>query len=278
MQMLHDTHARTLRAALAQDFSRVSTTTALAVCEAAGLNPKARPSRIAQKESEALFKALNATKLMRPPTDCLSPIGEEQLETGLRKEVAADFYTVVTRPPTVYRGNPFQIEVAVAYAKPGNNTELNADDPARVMRFANRVPLLHMGGGCAITKAITGVNWKSYGLAQPRGSLPTGSFVILVHIASVWVPFTSESKDAVAHYPEIIKEITFALQECGRRMGTYLKRRKREAEAERKHQYMTRYIPHLAAGLKDVLDLSDKKEQSVITDLHSMLERTHLET
>jgi DNA topoisomerase-6 subunit B len=276
MQMLKDTKARTLRSALNQDFSRVSSATALRICEEAGLDPKARPSRIAQREAETLFKAITQTKLMRPPTDCLAPIGEDQILAGLRKEVDAEFYTAVTRVPAVYRGNPFQIEAAVAYVKRGEKGGA-ADSPARVMRFANRVPLLYMGGGCAVTKAVQGVNWKAYGLSQPRGSLPVGPLVVMVHIASVWVPFTSESKEAIAHYPEIIKEMTFALQECGRRLSGHLNKRKRQAEVERKRNYMTLYVPHLAAGLKGVLDLGDKKESEVVEKLNAMLERTRLD-
>ncbi|MFC1462428.1 DNA topoisomerase VI subunit B [Verrucomicrobiota bacterium] len=278
MQMLKASHARTLRSALNQDFSRVSSNAALQICKAAGLNPKAKPTRIAHRESEALFKAINETKLMRPPTDCLSPIGEDQIIAGLRKEISADFYTAVTRPPTVYRGNPFQIEVGLACAKPGEGSELGAEDPARIMRFANRVPLLYMAGACAISKAITAVKWKSYGLNQPRGSLPIGPVLIVVHMASVWVPFTSESKEAIAHYPQIIKEITFCLQECGRRLSTYLRRRHRQAETERKHNYMLLYIPHLAQGLKEILDLGDRQKSAVVKNLNKILEKTHLET
>ncbi len=278
MQMLKDTQARTLRAALNQDFSRVSSAAALKICEEAGLKPNARPSRIAHQESEALYKAINHTKLMRPPTDCLSPIGEEQIIAGLKKEIRADFYTAVTRAPSVYRGNPFQVEVGLAYAKAGENPELLADDPVRVMRFANRVPLLHMSGGCAVSKAVSGTNWKSYGLSQPKGSLPMGPMVIMVHMASVWVPFTSESKEAIAHYPEIIKEMTFALQEAGRRLSVFVRKRQRAAEQERKKDYILMYIPHLALGLKEILDLSDKQEKMVVNKLSDMLERTHLET
>ncbi|OVE75720.1 hypothetical protein BVX97_03675 [bacterium E08(2017)] len=277
MQMLKDSSARTIRAALAQDFSRVSNAAALKICETAGVSPKARPASIAHRESEALYKAINETKLMRPPTDCLSPIGEDQIIAGLKKEIEADFFTAVTRPPTVYRGNPFQVEVGLAYAKPGSNEDLAADDPVRVMRCANRVPLLYMGGACAMTKAISGVNWKTYGLQQPRGSMPLGPMVLMVHIASVWVPFTSESKEAVAHYPEIIKELSFCLQECGRRLSVYLRKRKREMEVERKKNYMALYIPHMALGLKEMLELSDRQEKALVKNLNDMLERTHLE-
>lgn len=277
MQMLKDTQTRTLRAALNQDFSRVSSRSALEICEQAGLNPSAKPAKIANRESEALFDAINQTKLMRPPMDCLSPIGEDQMLAGLKKEIEADFYTSVTRSPTVYRGNPFLVEVGLACAKPGESEELGSDDPVRVLRFANRVPLLYMAGGCAISKAITSVKWKSYGLNQPRGGMPVGPVVIAVHLASAWVPFTSESKEAIAHYPEILKELTFSLQECGRRLSIYINRRRRVAEAARKHQYITRYIPHLALGLKQVLDLGDRQESKIVTNLTTMLEKSRLE-
>ena len=278
IQMLKNTPARTLRAALIQDFSRVSSRTALEICERAGVEPKSSPTRIAHHESEALFKAISETKLMRPSTDCLSPIGEEQILAGLRKEVQADFYTSVTRPPSVYRGNPFQVEAGIAYARPGQNEDLGEQEPVRVLRFANRAPLLYMAGACAITKAIAAVNWRNYGLAQPKEAVPLGPMVLFVHMASVWVPFTSESKEAIAHYPEIIRELTFCVQECGRQLAVYLSRRRRQAELERKRSYIELYIPHLALGLKEILDLNDRQEAGIVSHLEKMLERTHLES
>lgn len=277
MQMLKDSRSRTLRGALQEDFSRVSARVALEICERAGLNPKANPTRVAHQEIEALYAAIQETKLMRPPMDCLAPIGEEQILAGLKKEFPADFYTAVTRSPEVYRGNPFLVEAGVAYARPGSNPELGAEDPVRVMRCANRAPLLYMSGACAMTEAMESVNWKAYGLPQPRGSLPAGPMVFFLHIASVWVPFTSESKEAIAHYPEIIKEMVFALQEVGRRLSVYLSKRRRAAEADRKRSYIEMYIPHLALGLKDILTLSDRQKEKVEDDLTRMLERTHLE-
>jgi len=98
-----------------------------------------------------------------------------------------------------------------------------------------------------------------------------------VHIASVWVPFTSESKEAIAHYPEIVREITFALQECGRRLSVHMSRRRRQIELEKKHSFISLYLPHLALGLKTILGLSDKDEAAVLGRLRKMLERTHLE-
>ncbi len=279
MQMLKDSEARTVRSALASDFSRVSDQTALQICERAGLNPKANPTRVAHQEAEALYKAIQETKLMRPPTDCLSPIGEEQIVAGLQKEIKADFYTAVTREPEVYRGNPFQIEVGMAYVRPEETKEqeMGQEEPVRVLRFANRVPLLYQPGACAITKAVIGVNWKAYGLNQPKGALPLGPLAIMVHMASVWVPFTSESKDAIASYEEILAEMTLALQECGRRLSVFLNKRRRDLEAARKRSYIELYIPHLALGLKDILQLKEREEEKIVHDLKRMLEKTHLD-
>ena len=277
MQMLKDSSARTLKGALQEDFSRVSARVALEICEKAGLNPKANPTRVAHQEIEALYQAIQDTKLMSPPLDCLAPIGEEQIMAGLKKEFPADFYAAVTRAPEVYRGNPFLVEAGVAYAKPGQNSELGAEDPVRLMRCANRAPLLYMGGACAMTEAMENVNWKAYGLPQPKGGLPVGPAVFFVHIASVWVPFTSESKEAIAHYPEILRELTFALQEIGRQLSVFLSRRRRQAEADRKRSYIEKYIPHLALGLQDILALNDKQKTKIEHDLERMLERTHLE-
>ena len=274
MQMLKDSASRSLKGALQEDFSRVSPRVAEEICARANLDPKTSPARVAQREAETLYQAIQDTKLMRPPTDCLAPIGEEQILAGLRKEVPADFYTAVSRPPSVYRGNPFLVEAGLAYAKPGDNPELAADDTVRVMRFANRVPLLYMSGACAMTEAMESVNWKSYGLPHPKGALPVGPAVFFLHIASVWVPFTSESKEAIAHYPEILREMTFALQEIGRRLGVYLSRRQREAEADRKRSYITKYIPHLALGLQEILGLDASGKADLETRLVRMLERT----
>ena len=128
-----------------------------------------------------------------------------------------------------------------------------------------------------MTKAIASVNWKAYGLSQPKGSPPLGPMVVMVHMASVWVPFTSESKDAIAHYTEIVREMVFALQECGRQLSVFLKRRMRQAELDRKRNYMVLYIPHLALGLKEILALTDKDENRIIGQLNKLLEHTHLE-
>jgi DNA topoisomerase VI subunit B len=96
-------------------------------------------------------------------------------------------------------------------------------------------------------------------------------------MASVWVPFTSESKEAIAALPEIIREITFCLQECGRR-PVGLPQPAPRGGMERKRSYIEMYLPHLALGLKQVLALNDRvDEERMLADLRRMLEAARLE-
>ncbi len=269
IKMLGATGSRRVTSFLQAEFTRVSAKVAAAMVEEAEINGAKTPKRVTRDEAERLYTAMNAVRVMAPPTDCLAPIGEEALEEGMRKEVEAEFYTTVTRSPSVYRGNPFQVEVALAFGSP-----LPADKAARLYRFANRVPLLYQQGACAMARAASSISWRSYDLQQPRGGLPVGPLAILVHIASVWVPFTSESKEAVAAYDEIHKEVRLALQECGRRLGLFVRKRKRLAEAERKTDYITTYLPPIAEALQDLLQLSDGQTARVAKVLGSTLRKS----
>lgn len=143
-----------------------------------------------------------------------------------------------------------------------------------LFRYANRVPLQYQQGACAITKAVINTDWKSYQFQQARGALPVAPAIIMVHIASVWVPFASESKESIAHYPEIIKELRLCLQECGRKIAVHIRRRRREADEEKKRAYIERYIPQVAFGLEQILGLSERQRGIVTKRLTDVLERS----
>jgi len=269
MQMFRDTKARNVRSCLQGDFSRVSARTATEILKTAKLAPSRRPSEISRDEAERVHKAIAATKIMAPPTDCIAPIGEDLIEKALRSEVSAEFYTSASRRPTVYRGNPFLIEVGLAYGG-----GLPADQTVTAYRYANRVPLQYQQGACAITKAITATDWRSYQMQQPRGAPPVGPMLLMIHIASVWVPFTSESKEAIAHYPEIIKEIRLGLQECGRKVATHIRKRRREEDEEKKRAFIVKYIPQVAIGLQHILELNDVQRDKIVSNLTTVLEKS----
>jgi DNA topoisomerase VI subunit B len=261
LQMLKDYEAQvrggTLYSFLQEKFCRISASTASGFCEAIGVTSRTKALEIEPPQVEALFKVFQEARLAPPPTDCLAPIGVRQLLAGMLKGVKAEFYAASSRAPEVYRGRPFQIEAAIAFGG-----ELAGDDSARVIRFANRVPLLYQQSACSAFKAVAETGWRNYQLSQPRGGAPQGPLVILIHMASVWVPFTSESKEAIADYDEIRKEMKLALMECGRKLGIYLRRRQRMKREAEKRDVFERYIGEIArscealtgTAAKDVYD------------------------
>ena len=268
-KMLQSTNAKTLQSFLMAEFSRVGAQTAKEICEKASILPKANPHKLTRQDCDKIIHAIKNTKIISPPTDCLSPIGSDKLEEGLRKEINAEFYTSAQRPPAVYRGNPFIVECALAYGG-----SLPADKQATLLRFANKVPLLYQKGAGGIMKAVTSINWRNYGLQQSQGSLPVGPLVLAVHFASVWAPFTSEAKEAIAHYPEIMREIKLAVQECARRLSAYIRKKHRVKDALKKKGYIEKYIPHISEALIELLGLSDDKKTELIDDLKVILEHT----
>jgi DNA topoisomerase-6 subunit B len=269
MRMFQDSQDRHIATALKNDFSRLTPKVVDDILKMAAVSPKARPRDLDTPAIERVHKAFGKVKIMAPATNCLSPVGEPALLKGLRARFKADYYDAVTRPPAVYRGNPFQVEVALAHGG-----ELPTDELIEVFRFANRVPLQYQASACAVTKAVLSVDWRSYGMQMSKGALPTGPMVLMLHIASVWVPFTSESKEAIAHYPEIVKELRLALMEVGRRLGLHVRRGKREAAEAKKRGYIDKFIPHIGIALTEILDLKPKETDKVVANLKTVLERS----
>ena len=318
--MLQEHPQDTVAQFLTTSFSRVGAGVARRICETAKLSTRAKAAKIGRGEADALYRAIQDTRIPPPATDCVVPIGEQRLLAGLRQVVPGEFFVAATRPPGVYRGNPFVIEAALAYGgTPAARkvtlealTELAEQSDARslrqfllttfagvgpdavekilnaakltprqspsklkkqslkvlhesmqhvnldegqsmnVLRYANRVPLQFQHGACAVTQTILANNWRSYGLSQSRGSLPSGPVTVMVHVASVWVPFTSESKEAIASYPEITKEIRLALQAVGRKLGMYLRRRQRVAQEGQRRQIFLRYLGEVASAVSQI--------------------------
>jgi DNA topoisomerase-6 subunit B len=318
--MLHETKAPTISQFLSHSFSRVSSGVGRRLCAAAKISTRANPKKIGRHEADSLYQAIQQTKIPAPSTDCIAPIGEPLILKGLRQVVPGEFYAAATRPPAVYRGNPFQIEVGLAYGgtspvsrvtreglaelleesdartlrqflittfqglgadaadkiltvadvgtrvSPGRlkaadvdrlhqavqNVNISEGQSMNVLRYANRVPLQFQAGACAITQTVMSTNWRAYGLGQSRGSLPSGPITVMIHMASVWVPFTNESKEAIASYPEIQKELRLALQAVGRKLGMFLRKRLRvRHEGERRNLFL-RYVGEVAGAVSRI--------------------------
>jgi DNA topoisomerase-6 subunit B len=144
---------------------------------------------------------------------------------------------------------PKEVERLLAAMKGVNVSE---GQTMEVLRYANRVPLQFSPASCAITQTVVGTNWRSYGLSQSRGALPKGPVTVMVHVASVWVPFTSESKEAIASYPEIQKELRLALQAVGRHLGTYVRKRLKVKQQGERRQIFLRYLGEVATAVSEI--------------------------
>ena len=265
LKILRASQERTLQACLQKEFSRVSAAVAKEICEKSAIPPKTKPDTITHRHAERILEAIKNTKIIAPSTDCIVPIGSSLLEAGLRKEIAAEFYVAKQRSPTIYKGIPFVVEVALAWG--GHQPK---DKSVNLLRFANRVPLLYQQSACASFKSVVATGWRKYGLGQSRGALPVGPLTVVVHLASVWPPFTSEAKEAMAHYPEIIKEMKLALQEAGRDLGRYVNKKKRAAAEQERVSLFEVYIPEIAAALER---LTQENKEALTSQMKQMLEK-----
>jgi DNA topoisomerase-6 subunit B len=339
--MLKDTHAGTISAFMTESFSRVSSGVARKVCEEAKISTRMNPKKVGRQEADALYQAIQNTRISSPNTDCLVPLGEPLILKGLHQVVPGEFYCAATRPPAVYRGNPFLIEVGLAYggvssaqkvslealtellsesdartlrqflmntfdgigseasdkilteAKMGTrqspaklkkdeiaqlhsamrNVNLSEGQSMQVLRYANRVPLQFQAAACAITQSVISNNWRSYGLSQSRGNLPQGPVTVMIHMASVWVPFTSESKEAIAGYPEIQKELRLGLQAVGRKLGMYLNRRQRVKQEGERRSIFLRYLGEVASAVGAIQEFDDKRKKALYERLLHVAKR-----
>jgi len=233
---------------LVNGFSRVGKKTAQEMCDRASLKQTVKVASLPADDLKNLLAAMQVVAVPAPPTtQCLSPIGEDLIRRGLDKEFQMDFVAARTRPSSVYSGHPFVVEAAIGYGG-----RLPPEGNAMILRFANRVPLMYQQGACAITECIANVNWKAYTISQQ--GLPMGPVLVLVHVASTNVPFTSESKDAIASIPEIEKEIVLALQDLGRELKTFLSRRDRSKLAEDRARAVCAVIPEIAVKVSEIVE------------------------
>lgn len=325
--MLEESEAMSVSEFFRTKFSRVTPSIARKLCETAKVSARTNVHKVTREQADKLFQAIQTTKISAPATDCICPIGEDLILKGLHHVVPGEFYVSATRPPSVYRGNPFQVEVGLAYGgtaptqnitkelllelleetdtrtvrqflihtfnglgsdaadriikaaglktrlTPGKldskarlklftamkNVNISDGQTMEVLRYANRVPLQFQQSGCAVTQTVLGTNWRGYGLSQSRGAMPRGPVTLMVHIASVWVPFTSESKEAIASYPEIQKEIRLGLQAVGRKLGMYLRRRLKVKQQSDRREIFMRYLKEVA-GAVSFINAAEERE------------------
>ncbi|MBN1280650.1 MAG: DNA topoisomerase VI subunit B [Candidatus Thermoplasmatota archaeon] len=264
IKMAKQTNARKLASFLKNEFSSMGDRTVNAVCEMAQLDRNTNPQQMSRDQFFAVHQAFKKVKIMAPPTECLSPIGETLIRRSLKsetQEISPEFIFTASRPASVFSGNPFVVEVGIVY---GGN--LPKDKPVRILRFANRIPLLYQQGDCAVTTAIASIDWRRYGFDQPSGTgVPVGPAIFLTHVASTQIPYTSESKEAIADVEEIENEIRLAFREVARKVQTHINKKVRRVKTREKFDLITKILPEIAKKSAHMLNKPVPSLEKVIT-------------
>ncbi len=250
-RILAKTKCRKIKAFLIKEFSRIGEKTATEILKVAGIPPDRNPKSLTKEEIKNLYLAMQQVKVPAPPTTSLSPIGETLFKIGIKRLYGkADFVEAITRPPSVYSGHPFQVEVGVAYGG-----EIDTGGNAIIMRYANKVPLLYNQHGCLITKVISSIDWRRYGINQPGGQgIPQDNIIFFAHVVSTNVPYVSESKEAIADVPEIENELKIAFQELGRLLRLHISKKKKLKKIAEKKEIINRILPEIAKKASSMLN------------------------
>lgn len=224
---------------------------------------------LSEEDFKKIFQAVQATNLMAPSTKSVLTVGEEALSKSINRLGQVDFFSVVTRKPTICDFKPVVVEVSLArFINRGSD-----DQPVQLLRFANRVPLQFDKSGCAITWAIESVNWKSYGLHQPKESLPLGPYVFAVSVVSPFIKFKNASKETIDASDELVEEIRRALMQAGQKLSRHIKHEMKEADLERKLAHIEQFGPILVEKLVAIAGANESRRKRAEEGLQKILGR-----
>ncbi|MGE3974243.1 MAG: DNA topoisomerase VI subunit B [Bdellovibrionales bacterium] len=226
-------------------------------------------NKISESQFKEAFKAISKSELIAPSTKSVLVVGEDALAKSIARLGEVDFLSVVARKPRICDFKPVVAEIALARFK--NRGE--EDQPVQVLRFANRVPLQFDKSACAITQAIESVNWKAYGLNQPKESVPLGPYVFAVSVTSPFIKFKNASKETIDASDELVEEIRRALMQAGQKLSRHIRKEDREADLERKLQHIEQFGPVLVEGLVRITKSSEARKKKAEDGLRKLLGR-----
>jgi len=257
---------------LKRGFSRVNEATLKDLTSSGIKSAMLEKSVDAASESDFkdLFMSMQNITLMAPSTKSVLSIGEDSLSKSIKRLGAVDFFAVVSRKPTICDFKPVQVEVAIARLE---DRAIEADAPIQVLRFANRVPLQFDKSACAIVQAITSVNWRAYGIAQPRESLPQGPYILAVSIVSPFIKFKNASKETIDASDELVEEIRRALIQAGQKLSKHIRKEVKANELEEKLRHIEQFGPVLVEGLCRLTKASPERKKRAEEGLRKLLGR-----
>lgn len=226
-------------------------------------------SSLADADLKTVYSALQNVELMPPSTRSVLRVSEEALSKSITRLGEVDFFSVVSRKPLICDAKPVVVEVAIARLV----TRGEADDPVTVLRFANRVPLQFDKSSCVTTKALETVNWRAYGLQQPKNSLPLGPFVIAISVVSPFIKFKNASKETIDASEELLEEIRLALIQAGQRLSRHINKERRAVDLEQKIRHIEQFGPILIEGLGRITKAPETRLERARSGLMKILGR-----
>ena len=223
---------------------------------------------INEEEYKKIFRILHKIPLTNPTTRSVLIVGEEGLSKSIHRLGEVDFFSVITRTPRICDHKSVVVEVAIARLK---DREKEEENTVQLLRFANRVPLQFDKAACAITKAVESVNWRAYGLSQPKKSLPLGPYIFAIAVTSPFIKFKNASKETIDASEELVEEIRLALMRTGQKLKRHIRKEKHEEDLIRKREYIEKFAPILIKKLSDITSASKKQVESAKKGLYKIL-------
>ena len=266
IEFAHMSDSRKISSFLVDTFSRLSQNKADELKEIVkDLDFDKDPKRITWDESDRIVKAFKQVKWIAPDLDSLSTIGELQVKATIKNILNPQFMSVIERRPKVFSGGiPFSVEAGIAYG--GNAGKETGDGTQGVLiRFANKVPLLFDGSICAITSAVSGVDWKRYGIKE----FDKEPISVMVNVSSVYVPYSGVGKQAVSQEAEIVEEIKLAVMECARELQRYMSGERNKDIQSSKYNTIMRYVGQLASNLNEITGVKREEIEKSLKSLVS---------
>lgn len=235
-RLIELTKERTMVSFMKTHFHRVGKTIATAFLLQVNISPKKNPKKLTPDEIVQIANGMRSYKFLAPDASCLSPLGEELLEAGIRKELAPEFVAVYQRKPSAYAGFPFIVEVGVAYGG-----EIESGEGIKLFRFANKIPLLFDEASDVSWKVVnSGVDWRHYKVS------PEMPIAVFVHICSTKVPYKTVGKEFIADRQDVEREILNAVREVARRLSLFLSKKIHLAHDQHRLDVFQKYLPKIA--------------------------------
>lgn len=225
---------------------------------------------ISEQDYKKVYQAIHETELVAPSTRSVLTVGEEGLSKSIQRLGEVDFFSVVTRKPRIADFKPVVVEVAIARFKDRGGEN---DGPVQLLRFANRVPLQFDKGACAITRSVESVNWRTYGINQPKDSLPQGPYVFAVSVTSPFIKFKNASKETIDGSEDLVEEIRRALMQAGQKLSRHIRAEFKAADLERKISHIEKFGPILVEGLARIVNANKSRIEKAEAGLQKLLGR-----